>query len=202
MTENIYEWIKKTIIVYRAITKATIPNPQPFRGGEREKKMMMIVMGYLNNKFGGLTEDRIVDYCIAMVHYRKDMKNLYHTQVFSPSVMVRYAEFNYKKKYFENKWLAEHHLTREGLVNLIKDRQVHRFNRYLFMRSEESTKQRSVENWLGPMFCEQTTTLYSPFSPTCQECPFADQCQERTNQLYPEILRVRREAWARATYDN
>ena len=201
--ENTLDAIKKTVIVYRAIMRAALPKAKDFGGGMKERAMMERYVSFLQNKYKTVTEERIVDYCISMAHYRRNTDPLFVTTVFCTPSLVRYVEFDYQKKYFEDKWMEAHGLTRNGLIALIKNTSKHSLSRYIYMRAEDTTKRRSVERWLGPMFCERSTTMYSPFSPVCRdECKFASTCMIRTQQLYPELLRIRLEEWQKTKFAN
>ena len=201
--ENTLDAIKKTVIVYRAIMKAALPKAKDFGGGLKERHMMERYIGFLQNKYKTVTEERIVDYCISIAHYRRNTDPLFVTTIFCAPSLIRYVDFDYKKKYFEDQWLEKYGLSRDGLIALIKDTDKHSLSRYIYMRAEDTTKKRSVERWLGPVFCEQSTTMYSPFSPVCRnQCNFVNTCMERTKQLYPELLRIRLEEWQKTRFDN
>ena len=191
------------MIVYRAIMRKALPKAKDFGGGVKERAMMERYVSFLQNKYKAVTEERIVDYCISMAHYRRNTDPLFVTTIFCTPSLVRYVEFDYKKKYFEDKWLADHGLSRDELIVLIKDRGKHKLSRYIYMRAEDSTKRQSVDRWLGPIFCERSTTMYSPFSPVCRDdCKFVDVCKTRTQQLYPELLRIRLEEWQKTRFDS
>lgn len=194
--ENTSKVIKKCIIIYQAITKKAYNNQKSFPGGGKDMRMMENFVNLLSKEYGNVSNERIVDYCVSLLHYRQDTpRTLTINLVFGKASIDKYKRFNKGKRFFEDKWLQEYGLERTQLLKLIKERTKHSLSKYIYIEAEDVTKSRSVKLWLGPSFCERTTTLFTPFSPICQDCKMKEECIENTKRLFPELYRIRMDKW-------
>ena len=60
---------------------------------------------------------------------------------------------------------------------------------------EETTKRRQHSTEAGYLVCALSTLMWTPFSPSCSKCAKAEPCRRRTQARYPELYRIRCEAW-------
>ena len=61
--------------------------------------------------------------------------------------------------------------------------------------NEETTKRRLLSTEAGYLVCALSTLMWTPFSPSCSKCAKAEPCRRRTQARYPELYRIRCEAW-------
>ena len=102
-----------------------------------------------------------------------------------------------KRRYREELWLGSFSLSREELAASVEDRSRHPFSRFVYPEYEETTKRRLLSTEAGYAVCGASTLLWTPFSPSCRRCAHAGRCRRRTEALYPELYRLRREAWTK-----
>lgn len=114
--------------------------------------IMRTALQRIEKKFGVLTAQRIVDYVVCSSHAFKDRgSNWKLNQVFGPKSMERFNS-DKGRVYFENKWLESEGLSRSSLLSMIVDRSEHPKAKYIFVPSEEGTKQRLLNrSWLCSM---------------------------------------------------
>lgn len=157
----------------------------------------------METEYGALSKSRIVDYCVCQAYQISKMDDNYLSQKWkiSHSFSVggrsweRYSETNKRVKYYEDKWLTEHDLSRTGLIGSVKDMSTHPLAHLINTDYEETTKKRNLGTDVGYYICEKSTLLYTPFSTSCSCCSLSEPCQERTKIMFPELYRIRMEAW-------
>lgn len=78
---------------------------------------------------------------------------------------------------------------------------------YNVQEKRGSMKKLTLENWqeLQPYIAladyheynsnTVTMLMWTPFSPSCSKCAKAEPCRRRTQARYPELYRIRCEAW-------
>lgn len=169
-----------------------IPNPN----GGIAMRTINQCLDSLEKNFGDeISRDRIVDFCICQA-YRVYCVDTKHTekwgvqQYFGNKAIESFISTNKNRKYYEDKWLGNE-LPRIKLLSLIADRKEHPQFKFIFPKYEENTKKRMINTDVGYYICGQSTLLWTPFSPTCQQCIKAEICKKRTQQSYPELYRIR-----------
>ena len=195
---SLEEAVKKVASLFATISKKVYEEPYHLPGGGKNLSIVKNGLMLLEKEYGSLTEERIADYCIAMIHYRyKDGDTKFPTLnlIFGKTSLERYLDFKAGKKYFEDMWLNDYGLSKSSLLSSISDCKEHPLSKYIYIESEEVTKKRSVANKFGVIFCNRTTTLFTPFSATCESCFDKEKCKRMTQEAYPELYRLRIEQW-------
>lgn len=160
------------------------------QGGE-PTRVMRTALQRVEKKYGALTAQRIVDYVVCSSYAFKDRgANWKLNQVFGPKSLERFNS-DKGRMYFENKWLESEDLSRSLLLNMIVDRSEHPKAKFIFVPSEEGTKQRLLNREVGFAICQTSTLGWSPLSTACSECHFVAKCKTETQKKYPEIFRLR-----------
>lgn len=191
--------IKKFITIYTRIERRCIHPQFSFPGGGKVYREMERFIERLEKEFGEISNSRIVDYCICLSHYRKDLKRAWKPSLsFGPKSIQRYIDFKGGKRYYEDQWLKENGLTRSKLEAIISNSTVHPFAQYIYIEAEEQTKKRAQKLKMGVLMCARSTLLYTPFSNACTYCDSNIECKDLTQKLYPELFRMRLERWQKA----
>lgn len=152
---------------------------------------MRTALHRVEKRYGLLTAQRIVDYVVCSSHAFKDRGgNWKLNNVFGPKSIERFNS-DKGRVYFEDKWLESEGLSRSRLLNMIVDRSEHPKAKFVFVPSEEGTKQRLLNRKVGFAICQTSTLGWSPLSTACSECRFVDRCKPETQKKYPEIYRLR-----------
>ena len=89
----------------------------------------------------------------------------------------------------------EFRAVRHDLARAVEDRRSHPFGRFIYPEYEETTKRRLLSTEAGYLVCALSTLMWTPFSPSCSKCAKAEPCRRRTQARYPELYRIRCEAW-------
>ena len=185
--------IKQTMKVFSQIA-ANLINPSfRFSNGGATVRVVKQALERLEKKCGGLSRERIVDYCISAAYVFKNRGEEWTiNQAFGPKSIQK---FNTDKglKYYEDRWLASANITRGDLISLIADRSNHPQARYIYLPMEEPTKKRMLNSDAGYLICQSSTLGWSPESECCSQCRFAEECKVETSIKYPEIYRLRLE---------
>lgn len=188
--------INKFTKVYTKIERKCLHPDFTFPGGGKVSREMETFTKLLLDKFGEVSDSRIVDYCVCLAHYWRDLKRQWRPSFsFGPKAIQRYIDFKNGKRYFEDDWLKDHGLSRSYLESLIMDTSNHPLAKYVYMEAEEVTKSRAQKIGAYMTLCDKSTLLWSPFSPSCQKCEQVDKCRQYTNNIYPELYRIRLEKW-------
>ena len=158
---------------------------------------------------GGLSE-RTVSSCLAVLeqHYGELGYALnsygvaYHcrwkvSHSFGKKAIMRFFESHAGRRYYENRWLKENGVSRCALQASIADRSTHPFQRFIYPEYEDHTKLRLLSTDAGFAVCGLSTLLWTPFSPACRKCQQSESCRQRTERCFPELYRLRLEAWER-----
>ena len=113
--------IKQTMKVFSQIVTNLINPSFRFSNGGATVRVVKQALERLEKKCGGLSRERIVDYCISSAYVFKNRGEEWTiNQAFGPKSTQK---FNTDKglKYYENRWLASANITREDLISLIAD---------------------------------------------------------------------------------
>ncbi len=122
--------------LFTVLMRRTVLPGFVFPGGKVAERRVDACLEYLSLTFGTVGLERIVDFCICQVYavsrftpdYLLKWK-LSHS--FGERACVRFVTRKPGQKYYEDRWLKEHSLTREYLLGLIEDRQVHPYYRFI-----------------------------------------------------------------------
>lgn len=167
-----------------------------FPGGKVAERRMDACLNYLAAHYGMVGLERIVDFCVCQVYAISRFTPEYLlkwklSHSFGERACVRFVTRKPGQKYYEDRWLKDYGLDREQLQNMIEDRSVHPFYRFIYPSWEDHTKRRAVSTEAGYFICAASTLLWTPFSPVCSSCSLSEACQTRTRHLYPELYRIR-----------
>lgn len=184
--------INDTITVYTEIFRRLVkPDFNIVKGGSNLKKISKF-LELFEKEFGAITSERLVDFCVAIAFFYRDRK--YQVgHLFTQSAINRMKSNARGTKFYEDRWLKKGKLSRISLVNMIKDKSSHPQAKYIYMPSEETTKQRMLNLEVGFTICQVSTLGWSPLSPTCQKCKFIEECKAETRKKFPELFRLRSE---------
>lgn len=171
-----------------------------FPGGGSAQRAVDGCMERLDGRTGKLSREKIVDFCICQVYaitfYAVDnLRRWKPTHSFGEKAIERFKGNSRARRYWEDRWLREHTLSRKGLVEMIRDRSRHPLSKFIYPESEDTTKARKVGTEAGMYVCSVSTLMWTPFSPVCRECAVSDACRQMTREHYPELCRIREEAW-------
>lgn len=186
-------WIRDTMKVYSEIMRKTgSPSFKFSQGGATFRAIDKFLDMFTETVcLGNLTPGRIVDFCICTAHAYKNRRDWTVKQVFGPSSIRRLKESKHGARYYEDEWLKENGMTRQGLIDLIADRSQHPLSKYIFMQAEEPTKLRYLNEETGYILCQTSTLGWSPVSEACVSCTRADSCKRATEGKFPELYRIR-----------
>lgn len=169
-------------------------NPQfRFSNGGAPIRVVTQALERLEKKCGGLSRERIVDYCVSTAYVFKNRGTDWTiNQAFGPKSTQRFTT-DKGLRFYENRWLASANITREDLMSLIEDKSKHPQSKYIYLPMEEPTKRRMLNRDAGYLICQTSTLGWSPESECCSQCKFAEECKIETSKKYPEIYRLRLE---------
>lgn len=177
--------------MFHEIVVKLIHSGYRFPQGGEPTRVMRTALQRVEKKYGALTAQRIVDYVVCSSYAFKDRGSDWKiNQVFGPKSIERFNS-DKGRMYFENKWLESGDLCRTSLLNMIVDRSEHPKAKFIFVPSEEGTKQRLLNREVGFAICQTSTLGWSPLSAACSECDFVAKCKTETQKKYPEIFRLR-----------
>lgn len=156
----------------------------------------------LEKQYGELNEERLVDFCICQAYALSGYGQEYHSRwkvshSFGKKALGRFRGNHAGCRYYENLWLQENGVSRYTLQASIADRSIHPFRCFIYPEYEDHTKSRLLSTDAGFAVCGLSTLLWTPFSPACQKCQQCESCRKRTERCFPELYRLRLEAWQR-----
>lgn len=199
--------INYVILVFSHIIKTVIsPSFRIIKSGENTRILERWI-AHMDSEYGSLSKERIVDYCVCQTYqisklddnYLSSMWKVSHSFSDKGKAWDRYQNTSKQIKYYEDKWLGSNGMSRTSLLGLIKDKDKHPLSHLINPSFEEHTKSRHLGTDVGYGICGASTLLYNPFSKSCQSCCNSDSCILRTKGLYPELHRIRMEAWDQNT---
>lgn len=185
--------IKQTSTVFtEIITKLVDPTFKISKGGATTRLLNNFFKNF-EKEFGAITCERLVDFCINAAYTFRNRIPILPKQIFGTASIKRLKELSRGQKFYQNEWLKSAGLSREKLIDKIKDRRIHPLAHFIYIAAEEPTKSRHLNQQVGYIICQTATLGWSPLSASCQSCEFEDQCKQETNLKYPEIYRLRTE---------
>lgn len=169
-----------------------------FPGGAVAEQAAEACAAALQHTYGALSAERMAAFCIcqgyAISGYGEEYRHRWRpAHSFGVKARERFDAATPAHRYYEDRWLRGHGLSREGLAAVVERRE-HPLQRFLFPAWEEPTKRRLLSTEAGYLVCGSSTLLWSPQSPACAGCLHGERCRERTQRLYPELYRLRCEA--------
>lgn len=164
-----------------------------FAGGYLIQQQIERTIDKLHDTFGGISEERLADYCIYVLYVQRDNNKILIDVLTSPKMVDKFAKRRYGARYFEDKWLELVNQTRSNIIMLAIDKSVHPHAKYIYMMAEERSKRRCLNQEAGYHLCQASTLGWSPLSEACQECNWVDDCKKETKHKFPELYRLREE---------
>lgn len=177
--------------VFSQIATSLIDSSFRFSKGGAATRTVKQALEGLERKFGSLSRERIVDYCVASAYIMKNRDGKWTIkQAFGPKSIQRFGS-DKGLRYYEDKWLSSANITRVDLMSLIADKSEHPHAKYVYLPMEEPTKKRMLNSEMGYLICQSSTLGWSPESECCSQCEYAEKCKIETSKKYPEIYRLR-----------
>ncbi len=194
------EWIDSCRRLFTSLVKDTLWADFVFPAGGRAEILLGTCYDKLCKRYLLVSEERMTDFCICQIYaiagfgedYRRKW-NVSHS--FGDKAITRYASGTEQCRWYEDKWLKSYSLSRQELMESVKNHREHPFEKFIYPEYEETTKHRKLSTEVGYIICGTSTMLWTPFSRSCRACTFQDRCQKRTAGTYPELYRIRCEAW-------
>lgn len=185
--------IKKIKLVYKTIQKKVINPAFQFSEGGITNQQISKVLSELIKQFGGVSDERVVDFCICAAYNFRQQKEFHIRSVFSKASVKRLSQQTKSHRYYEDNWLSEKGINRKYLEDLIPHKKDHPLQKFVYMYSEEGTKRRMLNEKVGYILCQASTLGWSPLSESCSQCNFIEDCKQETQRKYPELYRIREE---------
>lgn len=194
------EWTDGCRRLFTRLVRATLWADFSFPAGGRTDRQLGMCFDELCRRFVSVSQERLADFCICQVYalsgygmaYRRRW-NVAHS--FGEKAVGRYLRSGKGHRYREDRWLENHGLSRQALITVVADRSRHPFSPFIYPEYEEVTKRRLLSTEAGYLVCALSTLMWTPFSPSCSRCVKAEPCRDRTQARYPELFRIRCEAW-------
>ena len=191
--------------VFTFLMKETLNPAFVFPGGGIAQKTISTCLDSLERQLSSeLGTERITDYCICQVFVVSGFGNDYLrkwniSHSFGQKAINRFLESNSKKKYYEDIWLKKNRMSRNAVLEKFRERKLHPLAKFIFPEYEEATKKRLHNTEAGFCICMLSTLLWTPFSPACNDCFRKKECMEITGMKFPELFRIRMEAYNKNT---
>lgn len=194
------EWTNNCRRLFTHLVRAVLWADFVFPAGGRPERVLGACFDLLCRETVSVSPERLADFCICQVYAMSGYGNAYRrrwnvSHSFGGKAVCRYLQSDRRRRYYEDRWLGSFSLSRQGLSALVEDRSRHPFDKFIYPEYEEATKRRLLSTGAGYVVCGLSTLLWTPFSPSCRRCANAEKCRCRTERHYPELYRIRREAW-------
>lgn len=185
--------VDKILKIYETLAGRSFDDFKPKRGGLVNRVLDAFCCN-MQQTFGALEPNRVVDYCIYVVRKCGNHPRPFAT-MFGKAYIERFANAKAGRIHYENEWLESIGLSRAALYAKAGRSSSHALAPYVYLVAEDSTKRRMLNSEVGYMLCQASTLGWTPFSPCCQNCDFADPCKKETENKYPELYRLRIERY-------
>lgn len=194
------EWIDGCRRLFTRLVRTTVWADFVFPTGGKSDRQLGMCFDGLCREVVSVSAERLSDFCICQTYaisgydtaYRRKW-NVSHS--FGKKAIGRYFRSGKERRYREDRWLKSFGLSRHDLARAVEDRRSHPFGRFIYPEYEETTKRRLLSTEAGYLVCALSTLMWTPFSPSCSKCAKAEPCRRRTQARYPELYRIRCEAW-------
>lgn len=185
-------WVER---LFTLLMCRTVDETFRFPGGGIARRAVDSCMAALAGGAEFPSRDKVVDFCICQVYAltfdKKMLRGWTPAHSFGKKALERFARNTRTHRYWEDRWLKEHGLSRGELLHKVRDRSQHPLAKFLYPEYEDATKRRRIGTEAGLYVCSLSTLLWTPLSPVCQECAMAEKCREMTRERYPELYRLR-----------
>lgn len=190
------EWKNSSRRIFTRLVRATLWPDFIFPAGGRTGR----VLDKCFDSLAPVCAERLADFCICQAFAISGFGAGYRhrwdvTHSFGKKAVERYLQSGRQRRYHEDRWLKSFSLSRPELAAGAGNRSRHPFSRFIHPEYEETTKRRLLSTEAGYAVCGLSTLLWTPFSPSCRHCTNTVRCRRRTAALYPELYRIRCEAW-------
>lgn len=195
-------WNDKCRRVFTLLMRETGWTNFRFPGGSQSDGVVSTCLTALEQQYGEVNSERLVDFCVCQGYALSGYGTEYRcrwkvSHSFGRKAITRFSESHAGQRYYENQWLKENGVSRSSLQACIADRSTHPFERFVYPEYEDHTKLRLLSTEAGFAVCGLSTLLWTPFSPACRKCLQSESCRRRTEKCFPELYRLRLEAWQR-----
>ena len=187
--------IKQTLKLFTYIVNKLINPAYKMPQGGESLRVMTNAIARLEKKYGEASISRIVDYIVCASYVFKNREQGWKlNSVFGPKSIERFTT-DKGLKYYEDKGLMTENMTRNDLIKFLTNDSQHPLSKFIYIASEESTKRRLLNQEVGYIICQSSTLGWTPESESCKRCDFTEKCKAETSKKYPEIYRLRIEAY-------
>ena len=169
------EWIDGCRRLFTRLVRTTVWADFVFPTGGKSDRQLGMCFDGLCREVVSVSAERLSDFCICQT----------------------YAISGYDTAY-RRKWNVSHSFGKKAIGRYLrsgKERRYRPFGRFIYPEYEETTKRRLLSTEAGYLVCALSTLMWTPFSPSCSKCAKAEPCRRRTQARYPELYRIRCEAW-------
>lgn len=196
-TEKTSRWAQR---VFTFLMRKIVDAAFKFPGGAVAERTVAGCMENLDAGTQKLSHEKIVDFCVCQVYAiaffdKEYLRRWKPSHSFGEKALERFTASTRARRYYENLWLQKYDISRAELVELILDRSRHPLSKFIYPEYEDATKARHVGSKTGLYVCSVSTLMWTPFSPVCRECMVECTCRELMQKHYPELFRIRVEAW-------
>lgn len=185
-------WVER---LFTLLMRRTVDETFRFPGGGIARRAVDSCMVALAGGAEFPSREKVVDFCICQVYAltfdKKMLRGWTPAHSFGKKALERFARNTRTHRYWEDRWLKEHGLSRGELLHDVRNRSQHPLAKFLYPEYEDATKRRRIGTEAGLYVCSLSTLLWTPLSPVCQECAMAEKCREMTRERYPELFRLR-----------
>lgn len=195
------ELIKNITQVFTFLIRQEICKGFRFPQGAIAKGTIQTCIESLQECFGDeLSSERTVDYCVCQAYVISKYDSAYFkrwnvSHSFGKKALERFQSTHSGIKFYEDKWLKDLRLSRQDLVELIRDKRTHPLFKYVYLEFEDGTKERIPDIEARLLVCRMSTMLWSPFSPVCRACEADERCKHILQRTNPELYRLRIEEY-------
>ena len=199
------EQVKYVARVFSYLMRMTLNGKFVFPGGHITDNTILSCIEALRESFqSGLSEERLNDFCICQVYAvsgygRPYLSRWKVSHSFGKKAIGRFTHNTRQRRFYQDKWLEAHGLTREGIGLEFRDRKEHPLAKFIYPEFEDQTKLRMHNTQAGFYICQLSTLLWTPFSVACLTCNYQNRCKEITGKKYGELLRIRQEELKKQT---
>lgn len=186
--------------LFTLLVRHTIQPSFRFPGAGAARRTLEACIATLDEKLPYVGSECLVDFCVSQAYRMACLqapagRRWTVAHAFGKRAVERYLEQRPAMRYFEDRWLESCRISREALIRKIERPREHPYACFLYPEYEEPTKRRRISTPAGYAVCCISTLLWTPFSPSCRRCSNAPQCRDATRRLYPELFRLRCQAW-------
>ena len=161
------EWIDGCRRLFTRLVRTTVWADFVFPTGGKSDRQLGMCFDGLCREVVSVSAERLSDFCICQT----------------------YAISGYDTAY-RRKWNVSHSFGKKAIGRYLRSGKERRYREDRWLKSFGLSRHdlaRAVE--------ALSTLMWTPFSPSCSKCAKAEPCRRRTQARYPELYRIRCEAW-------